>query len=1135
MHCAQCQSDNLDDAVFCQACGNRLQRQCPACKTINSADSRFCRMCGTRLEAGAEHARRGPPADDGPRAAIGANDPLVPAQLAQRYREALAEQLTASNGERKIITALFADIKGSMSLLDQLDPEQAQRLIDPALRLMIDAVYRFEGFVAQTLGDGIFALFGAPIAREDHARCAVHAALAMQERLKAQGARLLAEQGLPPLQLRVGINTGEVVVRSIATDANRADYVPVGNSIGLAARIEGLAAPGSVVVSESTQRLTEGYFDFRALGTVPIKGMGAGAKLYEVAGVGPLRTRLEVSARRGLAQFVGRHRELTQLRGLLAETQAGRGQIAEVVGEAGVGKSRLCHEFLAHAERDCVVMACALQSYGRALAFLPLIDMLKGYFHVAPADDDRLVTEKVLASLHALGREQEDSAPFLLRLLGVAHADARAGMVDPQVRRQRTWDALKSLFLRVSADKPVLIMIEDLHWIDEETKGFLLSFAQDVPAARIMLLVNYRPELQALWDDTAAHHTLRLQTLDAADARSLLQTLLGNAPSLAELGQLIVEKTQGNPFFIEEYVQTLFDQGVLARTPDIRLLRPVASIQMPATVQGVIAARIDRLPSQDKSFLQLLSVLGSAAPLGLIERVTPEPADEVQQQLDRLAASEFVYVRAQFPDVEYAFKHALTRETAYAGLLAETKQTLHALAAAATEAHYADRLGDHYGDLAHHYAASGNALKAVEYLRRAARKAMERSGYSEAIDCLSEALQLLPRLSDAGWRDTQELQIQAMLGAAWSATRGFAAQEAAAAFERARSLCAENTASSDLIRVLPGLGLLKLNRGELRQARELAEELLGIAERRGDTELAVCAHDLLGLVLLRRGELAASRIHLDKAVSLYRREHEASLRAGLGRDPAVTCLGFGAMALWLLGYPDQALAAAAQAVGLAHRTRHPFSLAYALLSSIWVHQVRGEVRATLHEAQAAAAFANEQGFPSWQAHALVLTGWAQAEQGLTHEGLANIEQALHTYEITGAKIWLPQFLLWQAQALERAGRRKLALERLDRALGYAHEIGPYWWAAELFRVKGEMLAAQDAGQEAWRCFERALLIARSQSARSFELRACISHVRHARDAAEAQTAKRELAEVQRWFTEGHDTPDLRLARKLLGA
>ena len=1133
MDCPACRSENLADASFCQNCGQKLELICAGCRTANAAASKFCRKCGQRLVAQPAAAAPGEPALA---PVAGSAEPYVPPHLAERFRLGHAVHLARHVGERKVISALFADIKGSMSLLDGMDPDAAGQVIDPAVRLMMNAVYRYEGYVAHALGDGIVALFGAPIASEDHARQAVYAALTMQEQIKAYGERLLREQGLPALQIRVGINTGEVVVRSLPTDDHRADYAPIGHSVGLAARIENVAIPGSVVVSETTHRLTEGYFEFRDLGAVPMKGVSANINLYEVTGIGPLHTRLEVSASHGLSGFVGRKNEIGRMQAMLELVRAGHGQIVGIIGEAGAGKSRLCHEFKLLAKSDCLILECRADAYGKAFPFLPLIEMLKTYFQISATDDDRQKHQKVTERVLALDRGLDDAIPFLLSLLGVTDPATPINHMDPNIRRRRTFDAVQRLVLREALDRPVVMAMEDLHWLDSESQSFLTAFGRAVEGARVLLLANYRPEYQPHWDGATSHSQLRLNALGRDDAASLLNALLAADPTLDRLKQLIIDKTQGNPFFMEEYVQTLFDQGIVARGGGIVLAQNLAAIEMPATVQGMLAARIDRLQPEHKEFLQMLSVLGMVSPLRLIERLVPLPEPRLHETLVRLQAAEFIYERPAFPDVEYMFKHALTREVAYGQLLADSKRGLHARAAQAMEAHFSDRLEDHCSELAHHYACSNNAPKAVDYLRRAGAQAVRRSAYVAAIDHLTLALSMLPRLEGAETRDERELQLQSMLGSAFMATRGFAVSEAAQAYERARDLCRDTTDSADLVRVLSGLGILYINRGELRSARDIGEQLLRLAERNQEPMLFVSGHELLGLALLRAGDLVACRSHMDLALQRYDAGRDGALRDILGRDPAVSCLGFGALALWLLGYPDQAAAGAAQALRAAHGAtpRHPFSLAYAMLSSAWLHQFRGEAPLALQEAEAAMAFATEQGFPAWLAHALVVRGWAEVELGETASGLAHIEQALLAYEATGAKVWQPLFLLVQAQALALAGKTADALQSVTTALRLASDMGTYWWEAELFRVRGELLLAlgRKNAAEARTCFERARDIARTQSAKPLELRACASLARLARQNGKLTEANTELAAVCERFTEGLDSAELIEARAL---
>ena len=424
----------------------------------------------------------------------------TPQHLAERIRaeQQAMESRGAGDGERKTITALFADLKGSTALIEGLDPEDARAIIDPALQLMMDAVHRYDGYVAQALGDGIFALFGAPIAHEDHPQRALYAALRMQEEMRGYSDRLRLSGGAP-LQMRVGINTGEVVVRSIRKDDLRTDYVPVGHSTNLAARMEQIATPGSIVVSEYTRKLTEGYFDLKALGAAEIKGVDEPLNVYEVVGAGPLRTRLQVSARRGLTRFVGRHNEMEQFQQALEHAKEGHGQIVGVMGEPGLGKSRLFYEFKLTSQNNCLLLEAFAVSHGKASPYLPIVELLKTYFQIEPTDDERSRRERVIGKVLGLDRSLEDTLPYLFALLGIEEDTSTLQQMDAQIRRQRTFDALKKLFLRESMNQPTILIFEDLHWIDNETQGFLDTLTDSVASAQLLLLTNYRPEYRHEW------------------------------------------------------------------------------------------------------------------------------------------------------------------------------------------------------------------------------------------------------------------------------------------------------------------------------------------------------------------------------------------------------------------------------------------------------------------------------------------------------------------------------------------------------------------------------------------------------------------------------------------------------------
>jgi class 3 adenylate cyclase len=631
----------------------------------------------------------------------------------------LAEKILTSRraleGERKQITVLFADLKGSTELIRDFDPEAAQTLLDPALQHMMGAVHRFEGTVNQVLGDGIMALFGAPVAHEDHAVRACYAALAMQTALRRYAEEVRHAHGLA-LQMRVGLNAGEVVVRAIGNDLHM-DYSAVGQTTHLAARMEQLATPGSILLTAATLRLVEGLVQVNALGPVPVKGLTEPVEVFELLGASAIRGRLQASAARGLTRFVGRQQELAALQQALEQAGAGHGQVVALVGEAGVGKSRLVYEFVhSHLTSGWSVLESASVSYGKATPYFPVIDLLRRYCHIEDHDDTRTIRAKVTGQVLTLDPAFQDMLPALLSLLDALPEDSPFLKLDPSQRRLRTLDALKRVFLRESQEQPLLLVFEDLHWIDSETQALLNSLVESVPTARLLLLVNYRPEYQHGWGSKTSYTQLRLDPLPPVSADELLQALLGNDASLTPLMPLLIARTEGNPFFLEESVRTLVETGVLVGEHGAyHLAQPLASLQVPASVQAVLAARIDRLPPEEKRLLQTAAVIGTEVSLPLLQAIAEVPEETLHRGLTHLQAAEFLYETRLFPERECTFKHALTHEVAYSSLLQERRRVLHARIVEALEELAGDRLAEQVERLAHHALRGEVWTKAVTY------------------------------------------------------------------------------------------------------------------------------------------------------------------------------------------------------------------------------------------------------------------------------------------------------------------------------------------------------------------------------------------------------------------------------------
>ena len=1128
---------------------------CPSCASENPEGQRFCGHCGARLTA-----------------SVGATVELDRNRTVVDLSAPVPESLVPA-GERKTITALFADIKGSMDLIEDLDPDDARRIVDPALQVMIDAVRRYEGYVLQSTGDGIVATFGVPIAQEDHAHRALLAALDMQAVMKLYSDALV-QRGDPPLHIRVGINSGDVVLRPIQTDQGRAEYTPIGHSMSLAARMEAMARIGSVMVTDHIFKLTEGYFEFRELGPTAVKGVRDPLKIYEVLGVGPLQTRLQAAARRGLSRFVGRRHESQQLERALVEVRAGRGQVIAVVGEAGVGKSRLIYEFKAAAGADIQILEANCNALGKSSSFLPLIWLLKSYFQIFAGDSEDLRREKVTGKVRSLDNSLQEQLPFFLNLLGVSDEQDALANMDVEIRQRRTLEAAVLLLLRESSRQPLLLILEDLHWVDRETEAFLDLLAGKLAEAPVLVLLSHRAEYRHEWNSAAASAKITLDPLGSESSGEMITMILGGSAELEPVKQLITGKSGGNPFFIEEMVQSLFDQGVLARgggASGVRLMKAISEIRVPPTVQGILASRIDRLTAPLKDLLLTLAVIGNEFSLDLVERTAaccqlamqaatggagsglhdrsteilqPDGSaanantqlgfklDSLIDMLQELRSREFIHLR-QGSKPRYAFKHALTQEVAYSSLLSERRALLHASAGDAIEELFAGQLADHYRDLAHHYRAAGVIAQAVKYLHLAGHQAVERSAYEESIALLKSGLELARQLPEGGERSTREAMLRVELYVPLAASKGMATAEIEQLGSLTTELSRDVADHRLLFSALVEKWAFALVRAELRRAREASMELLRLSQARG-RQARLQANLAVGMTLSFQGEFADARYHLEHAVSLYDPARYHRPAYSYLEDPTVAALAHLAHVLWRMGYPDQALSTAEKAIGLAREFDHPYSIAYAVCLGALVSQLRGEPERMLQLADTALAISHERGFKLPHAVATIFRGFALAELGQAVEGLALSIKGLDALAATGVQIFLSCYLGLLARIRLGAGNPEQALEDLARALAHVSASEEHCNEAELRRLVGQAMLRQPSPSclEAITWFDQAVTIAQEQNARSDELR-ILTDLCRLEQARPVSQRRDKLMEVYHSFGEGFGTTDLRIARSLI--
>lgn len=1086
-------------------------RTCVKCGSENSAVAKFCGQCAAKLENGSS--RSASPTTDG----------TAPAQI---ENSPIGEQTI--DGERKMVTALFADIKGSTELMARLDPEEARAIIDPALRIMVRAVRSYEGYVVHSTGDGIYAVFGAPIAYEDHPQRGLYAALEMQKKLREHAERL-AKLGKPTIEVRIGINSGEVVMRAVET-GGRLEYTSIGHSANLAARLQTLAPAGSIAVSELTRRLVEGYFEMRPLGSATVKGISDPIDAFEVTGLGSLQ-RFQVSMRRGLNKFVGREGELQRMRRPLELAMRGEGQIVALVSEAGTGKSRLLFEFGKMLAPECKVLEAHSVSHGKATAWLPVIELLYSYFGITDGDDAAARRQKIGASLSALEPALVDSLPYLQGLLGVIEGPDPLQMMDPLIKRRRTLEAIRQIILAESLRQPVVMVFEDLHWIDEQTQALLDLLAGSIGDARVLLLMTYRPEYRHEWSAGSHYLEHRLEPLAGDDAEKLVSVLLGDAPDLRPLKSLIIDRTNGNPFFIEETIRALFEEGALLRTGPITLTKPLSELRMPATVQGILAERIDRLSAIQKELLQTLAVIGRKSPIGLVREVAPEKNSQLDLIVSELESAEFIFRQQGLVDNDYIFKHALTQEVAYNSLLIERRKLLHERVGRALESKLGDKVGDELSHLAHHYARSDNVGKAVEYLGRAGQQAIQRSAHAEAMANLRAAVRLVESLPEGVERAKQEAPLRLALGVSLQATKGYASDDAAEAYRRARELSEQIGDDLQLVAALRGESTCHSVRADYKTAVSLGRRLLGIG--RGNLEIE--GRTIMGQVSIYLGEFRSSEAHFMEGLALEISAGPLKTFQYAG-DARVACLAYLARTLSILGYPDRALGYSNEAVSLARTLAMPITLAQAQGMHGLLYQVRRETDLAEEWVDKNIAHATAQGFPYWWTLGSIVKGRLLCQRGETEVGFRMYEEGLRGYRATGARLGLSWLLGLRGELLAKAGRIDEGLATIEEALSHVEETEERYYEAEANRLKGELLLQRGGAGAlgaAEASFQKSLKVARSQQAKTWELRAATSFARLRLSQNRSLEGFKILDDVYNWFTEGFDTPDLKDARRLL--
>ena len=1093
---------------FCGACGAQLAARCPKCAVDNPPLFRFCGECGTALGG------RAPASEPRSRDELGPPEPLGP-ELQSR----------SSSAERRHLTIMFCDLVGSTALSGRLDAEDLREVIRAYQAACEMVVRRFQGHVAQYLGDGVLVYFGYPRAHEDDAQCAVRAGLGIVEAVTQLNPALERKWGVK-LALRIGLHTGLVVVGDVGGEG-RHEQLALGEVPNIASRVQGIAEPDTVVITGATHRLVEGLFDCRNLGARTLRGAPEPVDLFEVVHESAARNRFDVVSATGPTPLVGREQEIRLLLKRWQQAQESMGHVVLVNGEAGIGKSHLVWMLKQHVARDARAWLTewGCSPYYQNSALYPIIEMLETVVlefgrHESPQGK----LAKIEGFLVQLGFALDEAVPLIASLLSVPLGEGYATLdVPPEQQRRKTFEVVLRALLVRAGRQPMLLVVEDLQWADASTLELLSLIIDQAPIAPLLAVFTFRPQFSPPWPVGSHVEQLTLARLLHDQAALMVDRVTGGKTLPPDVLAQIIAKTDGIPLFIEEFVKSVLESNLLREEEsEYELDGPLLPVAIPSTLQDSLMARLDRL-STAKEVAQIGAVLGRQFSYELLSAVLPMGAVALEHGLSRLVTAELLYQQGLPPHATYTFKHALIQDAAYESLLRRRREEVHANIARALVDRFPEVVETQPGLVAHHLTAAQRAEEALPYWKSAGERAVESSANAEAVSHFSKALSLLEALPDGPERVEQELTLRVALATPLVLTMGYAAPEVEATYARARELCEQVGETPQLFRVLWGLWAFYLVRTALGTALGLAERCLRLADNVRDPALQLEAHRNLGATLLWHGELARARSHLEQAIALYDPEQHASHAFVYGQDPGVASLCYQAVTLWSLGEVDDSLRTSQEAVALARSTSHPYSLVYALLFAAIVHQLRGEEQAVLEHADALIATSREHAFGLGLAWGPIMRGWALAETGRPEEGIAEIGKGIEATRATRSELLLPYYLHLLAMTHLKAGRLDEMMSALAESVEVMERTDQRWCEGELRWLEGEMLYARaEAGAEPEACFRRAMDVAHQQQALSCELRAATSLSRLWREQGRRAEAREMLAEAYAPFTQGFD-------------
>jgi class 3 adenylate cyclase/predicted ATPase len=1040
------------------------------------------------------------------------------------------------DAERRQLTVMFCDLVDSTALSGQLDPEDLREVVRAYQHVCSEVITRFDGHVAQLLGDGLLVYFGYPQAHEDDAQRAVRAGLGILATMEDLSSRLRREKGIT-LALRLGIHTGLVVIGAMG-GAGRQEQLALGETPNLAARIQGLAQPNTVAISEATSRLVQGYFECQDLGAQTLRGVSQPLKVYRVLRESGVHSRLDVTQPRGLTPLVGRESEVTLLLERWEQVKAGQGQVVLLTGDAGIGKSRLVQMLKDHVTPEPHMRwECRSAEYYQNSALFPLVDLFQRLLRFEAHEPPDAKLEKLEHALSQYRLSVEASVPLFAPLLSLPTPEHQYPPLNlsPQRQRQQTLETIVAILLELAERQPVLFIVEDLHWTDPSTLELLNLVIDQTPTASLLVLLTCRPHFQPAWHHRSYLTEITVNRLSHPHVAQIVTRMTEGNTFPAAVLQQIIAKTDGVPLFVEEITKAILESGHLTEVDGhYALAESFRALTIPATLHDSLMARLDRLVTA-KAVAQYAAVIGRQFAYTLLQAVSQLDAATLQRELSRLVDAELVYQRGLPPHATYTFKHALIQDAAYESLLKSTRQQYYQRIAQVLEERFSDVVETQPELLAQHYTEAGLSEPAVGYWQRAGQQARQRSANAEAVQHLTSGLTLLATLPDTPARAQQELDLLIALGPALLATKGRGAPEVEQTYAQARALCAQVGDTPQLFPTLRGLCRFYYGRGALPIARELGEQLYRLAQGTAEPIHLLEAHDTLGNTLFMLGDYATARLHLEQGIALIDPTAERALVLRHGEALGVRCGGYGSWALWCLGFPEQALRRSQEMLSLAQTLAHPYSLVQAQHYAAFLHQRRGEVSEVQVQADAILTLATAQGFPLWVGCGTFWHGWGLAVQGQSKAGLAQMHQGLATVLATGQMVTQSVFLVILAEVAEHTGQVEEGRRLLTEAWAAFEASGRRDGLAEASRLQGELLLRQavpDVAQ-AEACFQEAYTLAYHQQAKSWELRAAMSLSRLWQSQGKRAEAYALLAPIYGWFTEGFDTADLQDARVLL--